>query len=91
MGGEHVPNFATAATRPVPEPRTHHFTGDKNAQDRQRPPRHAIPTAVQVSQLLILRMKLHPDTLKSTESIVLGQDPYSLFDNSDLLLCFNSV
>ena len=80
-----------AATRPVPEPRTRHSTGEKNAQDRQRPPQYATPTAVQVRQLSIPHMKLHPDTLKSTESIVLSQDPSSHSDNSDLLLCFNSV
>ena len=42
---------------------------EQNAQDWQRPHRHATPTAVQVSQLLILHMKLRPDTLNSTESI----------------------
>ena len=91
MSGGHVPKLVTAATRPVPEPRTQDSTGEKNAQDRQRPPQHATATAVQVRQLLIPHMKLHPDTLKSTESIVLSQDPSSHSDSSDLLLCFNSV
>ena len=91
MSGEHVPKLATAATRPVPEPRMHDSTGEKNAQDRQRPPQHATPTAVQVSQLLILHMKLHPDALKNTESIFLCQDPSLPSHNGDCLLCFHLV
>ena len=91
MSGEHVPKLATAATRPVPEPRTHHSMGDKNAQDQQRPPQNATPTAVQVSQLLILHMTLHPDALRNTESIFLCQDPSLPSHNGDCLLCFHLV
>ena len=91
MSGEHVPKLATAATRPVPENGMHHSTGDKNAQDRQRPPQHATPTAVQVRQLLIPHMKLHPDSLKSTESIVLCQDPSLPFPNGYCLPCLHPV
>ena len=62
-----------------------------NALDRQRPHRPATPTSVEVSQLLILHMKLHPDTLKSTESIVLCQDPSLPFPNGYCLPCLHPV
>ena len=79
------------AVRHAQEPKMDHLTEDKNAQDRQRPPQHAIPTAVQVSPLLMPCIKLQPDTLKSTESTVLCQDPSLPSHNGDCLPCFHPV
>ena len=42
-------------------------------------------------RLMILHMKLHPDTLKNTESTFLCQDPSLPSHNGDCLPCFHPV